>query len=1003
VSLRRAIDAMRIARLRGWLVALATTLVAAALAAPAAQAAFSMSMTSAAPSNLQAGAHSNVVVNMTFTSANPGESLRDLDLDLPAGLLGNPNAVNALCSQSQFNNDNCPSASKVGEVDTVAHAKGRSGLALLFDADVDVGGNVYLLQPTGGEPARMGIILKAEGIAALGAVTPIKLQAPVTLRAPGDYGLTSVIRGIPNTASSALLGTLDIYVKSMKMTLYGTPPTNPKGPFLTNPTECVPATFLARATAHNNATAQANRSFTPTGCTGGSSVPFEPTFDVAPKTQRADQPTNLSVTIGFPGDAGGRAQSHLKSAVVTLPVGTALSPGVGANGLDACADAQFAAAAATPPACPARSKIGTVSFNTPLLGVLNGDVYLGAPTAANPFRLLVYATLGAVRVKLTGVVSPDPQTGQLTATFSDLPRVPFTSFTLSFRGGDDAVLKAPPGCGTYAASARLEPYARPGTFVTRQATFNTNNCTTAPFAPSFAAGVDRALAGGDTHLSLTVARGDEQPLLDRMVVRMPPGLLGRMAAIPSCPLELARSGLCGPDSRVGTVTVQAGTGGAPATLTGTIHLTPGFDGGIAGLAVVVPARVGPIDLGHVVVINKMVIRPEVGVDVVSEPLPRIVGGVPLALRSMTLSLDRDGFLINASSCAPQAITAALVSVTGEQAEGSAPYEPTGCDRLPFEPQVTAAVGDPVTAPSLTVTIEGRPGHATMAGTRLTLPAQVGANLQALNRTCLHDDWVAGNCPARARIGSAEAVSPLIPVPLSGPVTLVQVPGRTLPSLAIDLSGPVNVRLRADNDPAGGRLRSTVAGIPDVPLSRFTLKLDGGGLLKSDLRMLCTGTPRLDAVFTSHSGAQAQVRTTPSMPCKAEAKATATLTGAAKGRKPSLRVRVTGKRLKSVRVALPRQLRPAGIKALRRHARVLQGGRKLSLRTKAGKRALRRTGSSITVSATRKHTGSIDLRLRGGALRRGKGLKVGRKLTLKVTVRDADGRARTLSVRVRARR
>ena len=83
-----------------------------------------------------------------------------------------------------------------------------------------------------------------------------------------------------------------------------------------------------------------------------------------------------------------------------------------------------------------------------------------------------------------------------------------------------------------------------------------------------------------------------------------------------------------------------------------VYLTEAFGGGVAGLAIVVPAKVGPIDLGTVVTLAKLTLRPDAGVDVQTEDLPQIVGGIPTPYRTIELTIDRPGFMLNPTSCAP---------------------------------------------------------------------------------------------------------------------------------------------------------------------------------------------------------------------------------------------------------------------------------------------------------------------------------------------------------------
>src|SRR4029077_18048778 len=115
--------------------------------------------------------------------------------------------------------------------------------------------------------------------------------------------------------------------------------------------------------------------------------------------------------------------------------------------------------------CPAASKVGTVAIETDLPpGSLKGNVYLGDPTGAKitgpPFTIYVDAeakSLG-VSVRLKGLVSPDPTTGRLTATFSEKPQLPFSEFVLKSNGGPRAPLANPLACGTTNSQATFTPY-----------------------------------------------------------------------------------------------------------------------------------------------------------------------------------------------------------------------------------------------------------------------------------------------------------------------------------------------------------------------------------------------------------------------------------------------------------------------------------------------------------------------------------------------------------------
>src|SRR4051794_28811899 len=111
-----------------------------------------------------------------------------------------------------------------------------------------------------------------------------------------------------------------------------------------------------------------------------------------------------------------------------------------------------------------------------------------------------------------------------------------------------------------------------------------------------------------------------------MKVSLPPGLTGRLPNVPACKVADARANACTDESLVGSAQVRVGTGPMPLALPGRVFLTEGFDGAIAGLAVSVNTKVPALDLGTVVVMNKLNLRPGTGIDVVTEDLPQKLQG-----------------------------------------------------------------------------------------------------------------------------------------------------------------------------------------------------------------------------------------------------------------------------------------------------------------------------------------------------------------------------------------
>jgi hypothetical protein len=93
-----------------------------------------------------------------------------------------------------------------------------------------------------------------------------------------------------------------------------------------------------------------------------------------------------------------------------------------------------------------------------------------------------------------------------------------------------------------------------------------------------------------------------------------------------------------------------------------------------------------------------------------------------------------------------------------------------------------------------------------------------------------------DCPASSIIGRAVAHAPVLNRPLRGPVHFVKNVRihprtgrtiRTLPTLLIPLRGEVAIDVRATSDVIDQKLVSTFHTVPDAPVSRFVLTLNGG--------------------------------------------------------------------------------------------------------------------------------------------------------------------------------
>ena len=309
----------------------------------------------------------------------PVGSLKTVRVDLPAGLSVNPQAT-AQCTQEEFEGNpalECPLAAVGTSLVT--------GSVLGVPSPVPLSATVYNIDPPFGEPARFGFNLAGNNI---------YLRADVAWDTDYHEGFTIDVPAIPLVEGLILKNRLVFEGRSGDGTFITTPSTcfDPEQP----PHEHVYSTYLLASSiaeegepgyAFPQSALPAFESPLPEGempidC---EHIPYEPSIEADPGTGQTDSPAGLKADVEVPHILGGgnRESSQTKQAKVTLPLGMGLNPSA-ANGLQTCTDDQFGKGTRKPVACPAASKIGVASIDTPPLpgGSLTGEVYVG--TAAQP-------------------------------------------------------------------------------------------------------------------------------------------------------------------------------------------------------------------------------------------------------------------------------------------------------------------------------------------------------------------------------------------------------------------------------------------------------------------------------------------------------------------------------------------------------------------------------------------------------------------------------------------
>jgi hypothetical protein len=559
----------------------------------------------------------------------------------------------------------------------------------------------------------------------------------------------------------------------------------------------------------------------------------------ATSTSRAAAgPSGLDVSIQVPQNdlPDGRTTAHVRGVRLVLPEGMSVSPS-SANGLASCSPAQFGYRTDSAVSCPDASKIGSVAIKSPLLEEpLQGSVFL-AKQNDNPFgsllALYIVAEGTGVQIKLAGKVDPDPVTGRLTTTFADNPQLPFERFDFAFKSGPRAPLTNPQTCGTYTSQTSITAWT--GRVVTASTPMTIDqDCAPVGFAPGFQAGTMNPVGGSASTFSLTFARGDHDQELRDLTVELPPGLTGKLAMADLCADAVAAAGACAEGSRIGSVTTTAGPGSTPFQLPGRAYLTGPYKGAPLGMAFVVPAVAGPFDLGTVVVRAAVFVDPrDASLTVVSDPLPRILQGIPLQIRSVGVAVDKPGFMLNPSSCSAKEISGLVRSQQGASAAVRSRFQVGDCARLPLKPKMVLRVGarGKLTREKrtpFTATLTQTPGQANLRSVEVTLPKTLNSRLDVVNRraACSIEQFNADRCPLR--VGTGTAVTPLLRDPLTGPAYFVYNPARRLPDLVVRLRGQVAIDLVGKVTITRDlRLQTTFDTVPDVAISKFRLALESG--------------------------------------------------------------------------------------------------------------------------------------------------------------------------------
>ncbi len=858
---------------------------------------FNLESVSASLTNNQAGAHADFVTSFTvngdptkkdpFGQPLPWGPLRDLSVEIPPGLTGNAKAF-PTCSVAVFtgalellndpSTEQCPTDSQVGLVSPGIQGAVPPGF---------INEPLYNLQPPGGDVvARLGfysVFFPSFIDIRLDPQRENSLIATVTSTSNVDTspltGAITTIWAVPTDASHDSQRFNPFEAIACEGICSGVPIPSGLGKtaFMSNPTSCgekslgfraniypLPARFVSTETDLE----------TIEDCAG---VPFKPVMSIAPTERRAGSPSGVDVDLKVPQesitDPTAIRTSDLKDARVTLPKGVSLGS-TAADGLEGCSEAQVGLESVAPVVfdaaqtnCPESSRVGTVKIVTPVLkDPLEGSLYV-ARQGENPFNSLLAGYIvaegnGAI-VKQAARFELDSASGQITAIVENAPQQPFSELEMHLKGGARGVVQMPRACGTYTSEYELTPWSGSAPVRGQSSFVVDQGCAAGGFAPKLQAGAINPVGGDYSPFVFNVSREDGEQNIAGLNVTLPKGETAKLAGVDLCPDAGATTGNCPTGSQIGSVNTAVGSGTLPLWVPQpgkaptAVYLAGSYKGAPYSIVAKVPAQAGPFDLGVVAVRSGIYVDPETTqVSVRSDPLPQILQGIPINYRDIQVSVDRQQFSLNPTSCATKAVGATVTSSEGAKATPTDRFQVGGCRELAFKPKLALSLKGGTRRgahPRLRAVLKMKSGGSNIAKAQVALPRSEFLENSHIKTICTRVQFAADDCPAASIYGRARAFSPLLDKPLEGPVYL-RSSSHKLPDLVADLRGQIHVVLDGRIDSINGGIRNTFEAVPDAPVSKFVLEMQGGkkGLLVNSTN-LCQSPNRATVRFDGQNG------------------------------------------------------------------------------------------------------------------------------------------------------
>jgi hypothetical protein len=452
---------------------------------------------------VRTGPYQTEVISSYPPGSDRRETAKDIVVDIPTGLVGNPNAIpyDDRCDISTFETSYCSDAATVGELlikISLVQGEGYGALSIVpfglpdpGDIETPSAGwtRVSLLKTDPEVPAKIGVFVHS----------PLDFSATRTTleispkTADGLRLRTINLEDLPNTVVNGNYEPDEpgyhqpIRIDWMKLKLYGKLANGHN--FMTNPTSCqswdsqiwANATYVndvvdsdPLGSGTNNFNASNVVKTTP-DCSNAASVPFPISGNVSISTPGRDSSPAFDFTIANPGVQGdGQVSTTPKKIVTTIPA--AINVDVQQLGRT-CPLTDFYANT-----CPASAKVGSVAIETPLIRKgLQGNVYLVKRNARSGLPDLGLYVTGAITFTQLGSNRyVGAKNNQIETTFDEIPQVGFSKLTFHIDGGPQGLLRSL-ACPTYNKAPALPTFtynffAYTGATATSTTPMNLANC-----------------------------------------------------------------------------------------------------------------------------------------------------------------------------------------------------------------------------------------------------------------------------------------------------------------------------------------------------------------------------------------------------------------------------------------------------------------------------------------------------------------------------------------------